>query len=73
MKMLSIRETRQALSHLDRLLDEEGEVTITRRGQPIARIVQIDKKRLIPSHRSLRESMPQQRKGSEKIVREDRD
>ena len=73
MKTLSIRETRQALSQLDHLLAEEGEMIITRRGQPIARIVQIDKKRLIPSHRSLRESMPRLRKGSEKIVRADRD
>jgi prevent-host-death family protein len=73
MKKLSIREMRQSLSHLDRLLASEGEVTITRRGEPIAQVVPVGKKRPIPSHRDLREGMPRMRKGSEKIVREDRD
>ena len=73
MKKLTIREARQALSHLDRLLAIEEEVMITRRGEPIARVVQIGRKRPIPSHRSLREAMPQIRKGSEKLVREIRE
>jgi len=73
MKKLSIREMRQSLSHLDRLLASEGEVTITRRGEPIAQVVPVGKKRPIPSHRDLREGMPRMRKGSEEIVREDRD
>ena len=72
MKKLSIREARQSLSHLDRLLAAEGEVTITRRGEAIARLTQINKKRPIPSHRDLRKRMPLMRKGSEKVVREDR-
>jgi antitoxin (DNA-binding transcriptional repressor) of toxin-antitoxin stability system len=73
MKTLNIREMRSALSHLERLLDEEGEVTITRRGEPIARVVQIRRKRAIPSHQDLRDTMPKLRIGSEKIIREDRD
>ena len=73
MKKPSIRETRQSLSHLDRLLTVEGEVMITRRGEEIARVVGVAKKRPIPSHRNLRERMPRLRKGSEKMVREDRD
>jgi antitoxin (DNA-binding transcriptional repressor) of toxin-antitoxin stability system len=73
MKKLSIREARQSLSHLDRLLATEGEVMITRRGESIARLTQIGKKRLIPSHRDLRRRMSPMRKGSEKVVREDRD
>jgi antitoxin (DNA-binding transcriptional repressor) of toxin-antitoxin stability system len=73
MKKLTIRETRQSLSHLDRLLSGVGEVTITRRGEAIARLTPIHKKRSIPSHQDLRESMPRMRKGSEKLVREDRD
>lgn len=73
MKKLSIREARQSLSHLDRLLEVEGEVMITRRGEAIARVVQVDGKRPIPSHRGLRDRMPRLRKGSEKIIREDRD
>jgi len=73
MKKLSIREARQSLSHLDRLLAAEGEVMITRRGEAVARLTQIGKKRPIPSHRDLRRRMPPIRKGSEEVVREDRD
>jgi len=73
MKKLSIREARQNLSHLDRLLDEEGEVTLTRRGKAIAKVVGIGQTRPIPSHKSLRRKMAPLRKGSEKLVREDRD
>jgi len=74
MKKLTIRQTRQALSHLDQLLEAEGEVMITRRGAPIARLIQIDnKKRPIPSHKDLRDSMPRMRRGSEELIREDRD
>jgi antitoxin (DNA-binding transcriptional repressor) of toxin-antitoxin stability system len=73
MKKLTLRETRQSLSHLDRLLATEGEVMITRRGEAIARLTQINKKRAIPSHRDLRKRMPLMRKGSEKVIREDRD
>jgi antitoxin (DNA-binding transcriptional repressor) of toxin-antitoxin stability system len=73
MKKLSIRETRQALSKLDRLLEVEGEVMITRRGEAIARVIQISRRRLIPSHRDIRERMSRMGKRSEKIIREDRD
>ena len=72
MKKLTIRETRQSLSHLDRLLETEGELTITRRGKAVARVVSVGRKREIPSHKSLRESMPRMKRGSERLVREDR-
>jgi len=73
MKKLSIREARQSLSHLDRLLAVEEEVMITRRGDPIAKVVQVGRKRPIPSHRDLREGMLRIRKGSEAVLRKDRD
>jgi len=73
MKKLSIREARQSLSHLDRLLAVEEEVMITRRGDPIAKVVQVGRKRPIPSHRDLREGMKRIHKGSETILRKDRD
>ena len=73
MKKLTIREIRQSLSHLDKLLAVEEEVMITRRGDPIAKVVQVGRKRPIPSHRSLRDAMPRIRKGSEKLVREIRE
>ena len=37
MRRLSIREMRAALGRLDKLMEEEGEVLITRHGHPIAR------------------------------------
>ena len=73
MKKLTIREARKSLTNLDRLLETEGELTITRRGEAIARMVQIGQKRLIPSHRDLRGKMARLRRGSEKLVREDRE
>ncbi len=73
MKKLSIREARQAMSQLDRLLAVEGEVTITRRGQAIARVIGLGKRRPIPSHKTLRGKMRRMRTGSEKLIRADRD
>jgi len=64
---------RQSLSYLDRLLEIDGEVAITRLGEAIARLRQIGKKRPIPSHRDLCGRMPPMRKESEKVVREDGD
>ena len=73
MKKLTIREARQALSHLDHILETEGEVTITKRGQAVARVVQLGRKMPIPSHKDLREKMLRMKIGSNKLVREDRD
>ncbi len=72
MKKLTIREARQALSHLDRLLSVEEEVMITRRGDEIAKVVQVGKRRPIPSHRDLREAMLKMRKGSGTFLHTDR-
>ena len=73
MKKLTIREVRQSLTHLDRLLAVEEEVMITRRGDPIAKVVQVGRKRPIPSHRDLRDGMKRMNKGSETVLRKDRD
>ncbi|MSP60592.1 MAG: type II toxin-antitoxin system Phd/YefM family antitoxin [Myxococcales bacterium] len=73
MKTLTIRDAREALTHLDELLAREGELTITRRGEPIARLLPVGSPRPIPSHRALRASMPRLRRPSERLVREDRD
>jgi antitoxin (DNA-binding transcriptional repressor) of toxin-antitoxin stability system len=73
MKKITIRQARQSLTHLDQLLADEGEVVITRRGQPIARLARIGRKRPIPSHRDLREAMRPMRRGSEEMIRQDRD
>ena len=72
MKKLTIREARESLSHLDRLLAVEEEVMITRRGEPIAKVVQVGRKRPIPSHRDLRGAMKRMHKGSETVLRKER-
>jgi prevent-host-death family protein len=73
MKKLTIRQARSSLGSLDRLLAEEGEVTITRRGEEIARVVPVGRGRPIPSHEALRRKMPRMRRRSERLIREDRD
>ena len=72
MKKLTVRQARQALGNLDRLLAVEGEVTITRRGTEIARVVPVGKQRPIPSHQVLRQSMPRMPKSSERMIRKER-
>ena len=39
MKEITVREMRAALPRLDELLAREGELVITRRGKPIARLL----------------------------------
>ena len=73
MKKLTIREARQSLSHLDRLLEQEGEITITRRGKPIGRVMAIAGKKAMPSHKDLRMKMAPVRTESQVLVREDRE
>jgi prevent-host-death family protein len=73
LKHLNIREVRSELAQLDELVAREGEVVITRRGRPIARLLPLRSKRRMPSHADLRASMPPLKSGSETHVRADRD
>jgi antitoxin (DNA-binding transcriptional repressor) of toxin-antitoxin stability system len=73
MKKLTIRQARRALGNFDRLLAVEGEMTITRRGTDIARVVPVGKQRPIPSHQALRQSMRRMPKSSERMIRKERD
>lgn len=72
MKKLSIREVRKELAQLDELVSREGEVVVTRRGQPIARVLPLRSKKRLPSHAELRASMPRLKRGSEKHTRAER-
>jgi prevent-host-death family protein len=72
MRELSIREMRAALGRLDELMEEEGEVVVTRNGRPVARVLPVDPVRTIPSRRRLREMMPALPVPSEVLVRQDR-
>ena len=73
MKTLSIREIRKELAQLDEMVSREGEIVVTRRGQPIARLLPLRSKQRMPSHADLRASMPRLRNGSEKHIRAERD
>jgi len=73
MKTLNVREAREAIGRLDDLLSQEGEITITRHGRAIARVVPVGRKRTVPSNRDLRASLPRMRVGSEILIRKDRD
>ena len=73
MKSLSIREVRKELAQLDELVSREGEVVVTRRGKPIARLLPMRSKRRMPSHADLRASMPPLKIRSEGHIRSERD
>lgn len=73
MKRITIREARQALSRLDQILELEGEVTITKRGKAVARLVHLGKNVAIPSHSDLRSKMKRMKDDSAKLIRLDRD
>jgi prevent-host-death family protein len=73
MRELSIREMRERLGSLDRLVQNEGELLITRRGVPIARVLPVKGSQPRPDHAQLRAAMPKLRTPSEILVREDRD
>jgi len=72
-RRISIREIRSALSHVEELLESEGEVIITRHGKPVARVLPVDRPRPIPSRRDLRQSMEPSPVQSEDLVRRERD
>lgn len=73
MSTLSIREMRAALGRLDEILASEGEVLVTRRGRPVARLVPVHATGRMPSHADLRARMPRLKVPSEVLLRQDRD
>ncbi|HMB53419.1 MAG TPA: type II toxin-antitoxin system prevent-host-death family antitoxin [Thermoanaerobaculia bacterium] len=73
MREMTIREMRAELGRLEEVLDVEGEVVVTRHGKPIARVLPLGASRKRPRHDELRASMPRLERGSEEIVRADRD
>jgi antitoxin (DNA-binding transcriptional repressor) of toxin-antitoxin stability system len=72
MKTLSIREMRGALSRIDRILEEESEIIVSRRGEAVARVLPVEPRRRMPSHADLRSRMPRL-SASEDLIRDDRD
>jgi antitoxin (DNA-binding transcriptional repressor) of toxin-antitoxin stability system len=72
MRKLSIREARESLPSIGELLAKEGEILLTRRGRPIARILALSGPRRLPSRANLRSKMPRRLVPSEILVRADR-
>ncbi len=73
MKAISIRKMRSELGHLGQLVDEEGEVVVTKHGKPIARLLPLKGARPMPDHAPLRSRMPILKTPSSGLIREDRD
>ena len=77
MRSVSVREVRALLPGLEEELARTGEIVLTRRGRPIARLTPVDgasaTRRRRPNLAEFRASMPFQEVPSEVLVREDRD
>lgn len=73
MQQLSIREMRESIGQLDHLVNEAGEIIITRHGKAIARVLPIKGSRQRPSHAELRGFLPRSKVSSTTLIRADRD
>ena len=73
MRQISTRDMRKELPHLEDVLSDEGEIVITRRGKPIARVLPVPAVGKRPSHATLRARMPHSKRASTDYIREDRD
>ncbi len=73
MKTLSIREMRSTLGCLETLVSESGEIVVTRRGKPIARVLPIAGHKPKPDHADLRKTMPRLAISSEELIAAERD
>ncbi len=73
MKELSIRAMRANIGRLDELLEEAGELIISRRGKPIARVLPMSQRRQPATHSDLRERIAKLSKPSANLTRAERD
>lgn len=74
MKTVTIRQMRAELTRLDEVVAASGELVVTRRGRPIARVLPLRAARgPVPSHADLRASLPRLSRPSEDLLRDERD
>ncbi len=78
MKTLGMREIRASSTVLTDALLESGEVILTNHGKPFARVIPLEPVAVVPTRapdtlKWLRDQMPKAKRGSERLVREDRD
>lgn len=72
MKTLNIREIRSSIGQLDSIVEQSGEVIVTRYGKPILRILPIQEHINRPEHAELRKKTPLLKTPSSQLIREDR-
>lgn len=73
MKSISVRELRSVIPQLKQTLAQEHELVLLSNGEPVARILPIQRKRQVPSLSAHRERMNRVAVPSEVLVREERD
>lgn len=73
MIVLNVREMRANIGRLDELVDEAGELIVSRHGQPIARVLPISRRRPRPDHADLRQRMLELTPASADLIRPERD
>ena len=73
MQTLNVRELRNTIPHLRATLEREHEILLVSNGEPVARILPIQRKQKLESMADFRAQMPFSGISSEQIVREDRD
>lgn len=73
MKELTVREVRANIGRLGELAAEAGELIISRRGKPIARVLPIAGQQQRPDHANLRQLTPLLSTSSVELLRAERD
>ena len=73
MKELSVREMRANIGRLDELVEDAGELIISRRGKPIARVLPVSGRRQWPDHDDLRRRTALMTTPSAELIRAERD
>jgi prevent-host-death family protein len=72
-KELNIREMRASIGQLEELVNDAGELVVSRRGRPIARILPVSRRRPRPDHADLRRRTPRLGTSSAALIRDERD
>ena len=76
MKTINVRELRQSTPTLRKTLATEGEVLLVSNGEPIARLLPVERKTArskLPSMKAFRATLPAMTVPSQALIREDRD
>jgi antitoxin (DNA-binding transcriptional repressor) of toxin-antitoxin stability system len=73
MKTINVRELRSAIPQLKQTLEQEHELLLVSNGEPVARILPVQRRRQAPSLAAHRARMAVVGEPSEVLLREERD